>query len=75
VALLALREWDAAQAALRRAATASEEVGDAAVVVLARLGAATMAQTDNDAHAARRTACVRGGSARSEQARDAAVGR
>jgi predicted ATPase/DNA-binding SARP family transcriptional activator len=53
VALLALGERDAAQAAFDRAAAASEEVGDAAGVVLARLGAATIAQTDNDANAAR----------------------
>lgn len=53
VALLALGERDAAQAAFDRAATASEEVGDAAGVILARLGAATMAQADYDADAAR----------------------
>ena len=52
-ALLALGERDAAVAALERAAAASEEVGDAAGVVLAGLVRGTIAQIDGDAAAAR----------------------
>ena len=53
VALLALGEREQAAAAFHRAATASEEVGDAAGVVLAGLGRATLAQIDGDAATAR----------------------
>ena len=53
VALLALGERDAAQAAFDRAAAASEEVGDAAGVVLAGMGRGTIAQIDGDASSAR----------------------
>jgi predicted ATPase/DNA-binding SARP family transcriptional activator len=53
VALLALGERAAAAAALDRAVAASEEVGDAAGVVLARLVRGTIAQIDADATAAR----------------------
>jgi tetratricopeptide (TPR) repeat protein len=53
VALLALGEREAANAALDRAAAASQEVGDAAGVVLAGLVRGTMAQIDGDAATAR----------------------
>jgi hypothetical protein len=53
VALLALGEREAASAALDRAAAASQEVGDAAGVVLAGLVRGTMAQIDGDAATAR----------------------
>ena len=53
VALLAVGERQAATAAFDRAAAASEEVGDAAGVVLAGLGRAQMAQIDGDTTAAR----------------------
>ncbi len=53
MALLALGERDAAVAALGRAAAASEEVGDAAGVVLASLGRGTIAQIDGAPVAAR----------------------
>jgi len=53
VALLALGEREAASRAFGRAASASEEVGDAAGVVLAGLGRAQIAQIDADAQAAR----------------------
>jgi tetratricopeptide (TPR) repeat protein len=53
VALLALGERAAASAAFDRAASASEEVGDAAGVVLAGLGRAQIAQIDGDATTAR----------------------
>jgi predicted ATPase/DNA-binding SARP family transcriptional activator len=53
VALLALGEREAASAAFDRAASASEEVGDAAGVVLAGLGRAQIAQIDGDAATAR----------------------
>jgi predicted ATPase/DNA-binding SARP family transcriptional activator len=52
-ALLALGERDAAAAAFDRAATASQEVGDAAGVVLAGLGRAQIAQLDGDVARAR----------------------
>ena len=52
-ALLALGEREAADAALDRAVAASQEVGDAAGVVLAGLGRATAAQIDRDATTAR----------------------
>ena len=73
VALLALGEREAASAAFDRAAAASEEVGDAAGVVLAGLGRATIAQIDGDP--IDRPAAVRGGGARADPAGDAAVGR
>jgi hypothetical protein len=47
-ALLAVGERDAAAAAFDRATAASQEVGDAAGVVLAGLGRATMSQVDRD---------------------------
>ncbi|MEP7021644.1 MAG: BTAD domain-containing putative transcriptional regulator, partial [Pseudonocardiales bacterium] len=53
VALLNLGERAAASAAFNRASTASMEVGDAAGVVLAGLGQATIAQMDGDPAAAR----------------------
>ncbi len=53
VALLALGEREAASAAFDRAASASEEVGDAAGVVLAGLGRAQIAQIDGDTETAR----------------------
>jgi tetratricopeptide (TPR) repeat protein len=53
VALLALGERGAAVAAFERAAAASEEVGDAAGVVLASLGRGTIAQIDGDTSSAR----------------------
>ncbi|WP_138757667.1 hypothetical protein [Modestobacter altitudinis] len=53
VALLALGEREAASAAFDRAASASEEVGDAAGVVLAGLGRAQIARIDGDATTAR----------------------
>jgi predicted ATPase len=53
VALLALGERAAASAAFDRAAAASEEVGDAAGVVLAGLGRAQTAQIDGDEATAR----------------------
>ncbi|SFO60610.1 Predicted ATPase [Geodermatophilus obscurus] len=53
VALLALGERAAASAAFDRAASASEEVGDAAGVVLAGLGRAQIAQVEGDAASAR----------------------
>jgi predicted ATPase/DNA-binding SARP family transcriptional activator len=53
VALLALGEREAAAAAFDRAAAASEDVGDAAGVVLAGLGRATIAQIDGDSGTAR----------------------
>jgi tetratricopeptide (TPR) repeat protein len=53
VALLALGEREAAVAAFDRAAAASEEVGDAAGVVLAGMGRGTIAQIDGDASSAR----------------------
>jgi predicted ATPase/DNA-binding SARP family transcriptional activator len=53
VALLALGERQAASAAFERAAAASEEVGDAAGVVLARLGRAQIEQIDGDPTTAR----------------------
>ena len=53
VALLALGQREAATAAFDRAAAASEEVGDAAGVVLAGLGRAQIAQIDGDPAAAR----------------------
>jgi tetratricopeptide (TPR) repeat protein len=53
VALVALGEREAATAALDRAAAASQEVGDAAGVVLAGLVRGTMAQINGDADNAR----------------------
>ncbi|MCW2667507.1 MAG: Multi-domain regulatory protein [Frankiales bacterium] len=53
VALLALGERGAASAAFDRAAAASEEVGDAAGVVLAGLGRGQIAQINGDAATAR----------------------
>jgi predicted ATPase/DNA-binding SARP family transcriptional activator len=53
VALLAMGERAAATEAFDRAAVASEDVGDAAGVVLAGLGRALIAQIDGDAAAAR----------------------
>lgn len=53
VALLALGQREAASRAFDRAASASEEVGDAAGVILAGLGRAQIAQIDGDAQAAR----------------------
>jgi tetratricopeptide (TPR) repeat protein len=53
MALLALGEREAAAAAFDRAAAASEEVGDAAGVVLAGLGRGTIAQMDGDTSSAR----------------------
>jgi tetratricopeptide (TPR) repeat protein len=52
-ALLALGEGAAAASAFDRAAAASDEVGDAAGVVLAGLGRATIAQIDGDSATAR----------------------
>jgi hypothetical protein len=62
VALLALGERQVATAAFDRAEAASEEVGDAAGVVLAGLGRATIAQIDGDSVSP--PAAVRGGCAR-----------
>ena len=53
LALLALGEREAASAAFDRAASASEEVGDAAGIVLAGLGRAQIEQIDGDAATAR----------------------
>ena len=53
VALLSLGERAAAATAFDRAAAASDEVGDAAGVVLAGLGRATIAQIDGDSDTAR----------------------
>ncbi|MCZ2825859.1 MULTISPECIES: AfsR/SARP family transcriptional regulator [unclassified Modestobacter] len=53
VALLGLGEREAASAAFDRAASASEEVGDAAGVVLAGLGRAQIAQIDGNVATAR----------------------
>jgi predicted ATPase/DNA-binding SARP family transcriptional activator len=53
VALLALGDREAGVGAFDRAAAASEEVGDAAGVVLAGLGRAQIAQIDSDATTAR----------------------
>jgi predicted ATPase/DNA-binding SARP family transcriptional activator len=53
VALLNLGEREAAGAAFDRASAASDEVGDAAGVVLAGLGRATVAQIDGDPTTAR----------------------
>jgi tetratricopeptide (TPR) repeat protein len=53
VALLAMGERAAATEAFDRAAVASEDVGDAAGVILAGLGRALIAQIDGDAAAAR----------------------
>jgi predicted ATPase/DNA-binding SARP family transcriptional activator len=73
VALLALGEREAASAAFERAAAASEEVGDAAGVVLAGLGWAQIAQIDWRCD--NRPPAVRGGGARADPAGNSPVAR